>query len=76
LGGDRVKVLDRAGDGFAPWDRRPERGSFRFPASEADAAEIRPVDLAMILECIDLSSTRRRPRYALPSPTTIGVAGL
>lgn len=72
--GDRIKVLYWAGDGFALWYRRLERGTFRFPACEGDAAEIRAVDLTMILEGIDLSSTRRRPRYARPSPATTCVA--
>ena len=61
--GDRVKVLYWAGDGYALWYRRLERGSFRFPACEGDAAEIRAVDLTMILEGIDLTSTQKRPRY-------------
>jgi len=64
--GDRVKVLYWAGDGFALWYRRLERGTFRFPACEGDAAEIRAVDLSMILEGIDLSSARRRQHYARP----------
>ena len=68
--GDRVKVLYWAGDGFALWYRRLERDTFRFPACEGDAAEIRAVDLTMILEGIDLSSTRRRPRYARPPAKT------
>jgi len=59
-------VLYWAGDGFALWYRRLERGTFRFPACEGDAVEIRAVDLTMILEGIDLSSTRRRSRYIRP----------
>lgn len=65
--GDRVKILYWAGDGFALWYRRLERGTFRFPACEGDAAEIRAVDLTMILEDIDLTATRKRPRYARPT---------
>jgi transposase len=68
--GDRVKVLYWAGDGFALRYRRLERGTFRFPTCEGDAAEIRAVDLTMILEGIDLLSTRRRPRYARPPAAT------
>ena len=64
--GDRLKVLYWAGDGYALWYRRLERGTFRFPACEGDAAEIHAVDLAMILEGIDLTATRKRPRYARP----------
>ena len=68
--GDRVKVLYWAGDGFALWYRRLERGTFLFPACEGDAAEIRAVDLTMILEGIALSSARRQPRYARPPVAT------
>jgi transposase len=68
--GDRVKILYWAGDGYALWYRRLERGTFRFPACEGDAAEIRAVDLTMILEGIDLSSARRRPRYVRPPAAT------
>jgi transposase len=64
--GDRMKVLYWAGDGYALWYRRLERGTFRFPACDGDAAEIRGADLAMILDGVDLSSVRRRPRHALP----------
>ena len=68
--GDRIKVLHWAGDGFALSYRRLERGTFRFPACEGDAAEIRAVDLTMILEGINLASARRRPRYARPPAVT------
>ena len=61
--GDRLKILYWVGDDFALWYRRLERGTFRFPACEGDAVEVRSVDLAMILEGIDLSTTRRRVRY-------------
>ncbi|MDG3005869.1 IS66 family insertion sequence element accessory protein TnpB [Paludisphaera mucosa] len=73
--GDRIKVLYWAGDGFALWYRRLERGTLRFPACDGDVAEIRAIDLAMILGAMDLSSIRRRPRYARPSPATQVVVG-
>jgi transposase len=63
--GDRLKVLYWAGDGYALWYRRLERGTFRFPACGGEAVEIRAADLTMILEGIDLSRTRRQPRYQL-----------
>ncbi len=64
--GDRLKVLYWAGDGYALWYRRLERGTFRFPACDGEAAEIRVADLAMILDGVDLASVRRRPRYVRP----------
>jgi transposase len=63
--GDRLKVLYWAGDGYALWYRRLERGTFRFPACEGEAVEIRAADLTLILEGIDLSRVRRRPRFEL-----------
>jgi transposase len=63
--GDRLKVLYWAGDGYALWYRRLERGTFRFPACEGEAVEIRAADLTLILEGIDLSGVRRRPRFGL-----------
>ena len=64
--GDRLKVLYWAGDGYAAlWYRRLERGTFRFPACEGEAVEIRAADLTLILEGIDLSRVRRRPRFVL-----------
>jgi transposase len=74
--GDRIKVLYWAGDGFTLWYRRLEQGTFRFPACECYAAEIRAVDLTMILEGIGLSTTRRRPRYARPTLATAEVKSL
>ncbi|QDV34417.1 IS66 family insertion sequence element accessory protein TnpB [Tautonia plasticadhaerens] len=68
--GDRLEVLYWAGDGYALWSRRLERGTFRFPACDGDAAEIRGADLAMILDGVDLASVRRRPRDALPTAST------
>ncbi|QDV39464.1 IS66 family insertion sequence element accessory protein TnpB [Tautonia plasticadhaerens] len=64
--GDRLKILYWAGDGFALWYRRLEKGTFRFPIpSEAEATSV-PVmaaDLLMVLEGVDLNRVRRRPRY-------------
>jgi transposase len=61
--GDRLKVLYWAGDGYALWYRRLERGTFCFPPCEGDAVEVRAADLTMILEGIDVSKSRRRLRF-------------
>lgn len=65
--GDRLKILWWDRDGYALWYKRLEKGTFRFPTGDGLAAEVRSADLAMILEGIDLTSVRRRPRYTRPS---------
>ena len=44
-----------------------EAGTFRFPriAQGQSSVEIKPSELAMLLEGIDLSSVKRRPRYVV-----------
>jgi transposase len=66
-GGDRLKALLFDRDGYVIWYKRLEEGTFRFPrVSEGQlSVQIRPSELAMLLEGIDLSSVRRRPRFEL-----------
>lgn len=66
-GGDRLKVLLWEGDGYCVWYKRLEAGTFRFPriAEGQTSLEIRPSELAMLLEGIDLASVKRRPRFEL-----------
>jgi transposase len=55
------------GTGYAIWYKRLEAGTFRFPRiTEGTASvEIKPSELAMLLEGIDLASVKRRPRFQL-----------
>ena len=63
---DRVRVMYWDRNGFAMWTKRLERGRFharfslerRLTVTVLEAAE-----LALILEGIDLSGARRRPRW-------------
>ena len=66
-GGDRLKVLYFDRDGFALWYKRLEAGTFRFPRLGEGTASvpIKPSELAMLLEGIDLASVKRRPRFEL-----------
>lgn len=63
--GDRLKILYWDRDGLAIWYKRLEAGTFRFPAAtgEQTSLEIRPSDLAMLLDGVDLASVRRGKRY-------------
>jgi transposase len=64
-GGDRLKVLYWDKDGFALWYKRLEEGVFKLPKiQEANqSVELRPSELAMLLDGIDLRSVKRMKRY-------------
>jgi len=66
---DRVKILWCDTHGYAIWYKRLEKGNFRFPRPEQNAASvtISATDLAMLLDGVELSSVKRRPRYQLPA---------
>jgi transposase len=71
--GDRVKLLYWDEDGYAIWYKRLEEGSFVVPAADGKrlaAGEhgllLRPAELAMLLDGVDLSSVRRHQRYQRP----------
>ena len=61
--GDRMKVLFFASGALCLFCERLERGTFELPAGDAARVEIAPGDLGLILEGLDLSSARRRPRW-------------
>ena len=64
-GGDRLKVLYWDRDGYALWYKRLEEGTFKLPKVEPSqrSVELRPSELAMMLDGIDLRSVRRVKRY-------------
>lgn len=66
---DRVKLLYWCGDGFAIWYRRLEKGTFQTPSAAGDQMrlEMKASELSLILDGIDLTSVRRRPRYQRPA---------
>lgn len=61
--GDRLKVLFFASGGYCLFYKRLERGTFRLPEGDAEGLEIEAADLGLILEGIDLTAARRRPRW-------------
>jgi transposase len=67
---DRVKILYWGQVGFCIWYQQLQRGTFQLPAGDADdgraALEVTRSRLSLILDGIDLSSARQRPRFALP----------
>ena len=66
---DRIKLLYGDADGFALWYKRLEAGTFKFPKVDPMRAsiELRASELAMLLEGIDLTSIKRRKRFARPA---------
>lgn len=75
--GDRLKLLYWEDGGLAIWYKRLEEGTFEFPRPGADRAQvgahglvIRPAELAMLLDGIDLAHVKRRKRYQRPQPAT------
>lgn len=71
---DRLKILYWDSDGYAIWYKRLEEGTFRLPAPKVDATknrasmgasvELKASELAMLLAGIDLTSIKRRKRFA------------
>jgi len=73
--GDRLKLLYWDSDGLAIWYKRREEGSSRFRLRTNSVSEwaiigfvIRPAELAMLLDGIDLAHIKRRKRYQRPRP--------
>lgn len=59
-----LKLLYWDADGYAIWYKRLEQGTFRIPPPTAEGrVELTAAKLAMILEGIDITNTRRRKRY-------------
>jgi transposase len=75
--GDRVKLLYWDQDGLAIWYKRLEAGTFVLPLADGQRGQVgdhglvlRPAELAMLLDGVDLSTVQRQPRYQPASPRT------
>jgi transposase len=73
--GDRLKLLYWDNDGLAIWYKRLEEGTFLFPSPDEQRTKvgahgllIRPAELAMLLDGIELAGAKRRQRYQRPTP--------
>jgi len=66
---DRVKILYWGQSGFCIWYQQLEKGTYQIPSptalDEQDTLEVTRSQLSLILEGIDLTSVRQRPRFRL-----------
>ena len=62
---ERLKILTWDRDGYVLWYKRQEAGVFKLPRVEqgARSVELRPSELAMMLDGIDMTKLKRTPRY-------------
>ena len=62
---ERLKVLTWDRDGYVLWYKRLEQGVFQLPrlSPGTRSVELRPSELAMILDGIDMTKLKRVPRY-------------
>lgn len=75
--GDRVKLLWWNDDGYALWYKRLEQGTFPWPVADGARTPVgqhglvlRPAELAMLLDGIELTNVQRRQRYQRPTAQT------
>ena len=64
---DRLKLLHWDRDGLVIWMKRLEQGTFQRPpsATNSDQVVMDATDLALLLSGIELTSVKRRKRYAV-----------
>ena len=74
IGGDRLKLLYWDADGLAIWYKRLEEGTFVLPVADGQRAQVgehglvlRPAELAMLLDGVDLNHIKRHQRYQRPA---------
>lgn len=66
---DQVRILFWDRSGYVLWAKRLERGRFRLPEQwtrSGSHAQIESAELSLCLEGIDLTHTKRRPRWTPP----------
>ena len=72
--GDRIKLLFWDEDGYMLCYKRLEEGTFVLPAADgkrvavgAHGLVLRPAELAMLLDGVDLAHVKRQKRYQRPT---------
>lgn len=69
---NRIKLLYWDRDGLAIWQKRLERGTFIAPQRAADQVSVTlsPAELALLLDGLEVITTRRSVRYQRPALQT------
>lgn len=66
---DRIKILYWGQTGYCIWYQQLQQGTYQLPplenADDRAALEVTRSQLSLILDGIDLSSARQRPRFQL-----------
>lgn len=66
---DRIKILYWGQTGFCIWYQQLQKGTYQIPEHDSlkdqDVLPVTRSQLSLILDGIDLSSVRRRPRFQL-----------
>ena len=66
---DRIKILYWGQVGYCIWYQQLQKGTYQLPswdqADDQAAREVTRAQLSLILDGIDLSSVRQRPRFQL-----------
>ena len=70
---DRIKLLYWGNTGFCIWYQQLQTGTYQLPChdvpDEQSAVEVTRSQLSMILDGIDLTSAKQRPRFQLDRKT-------
>jgi len=76
--GDRIKLLFWDEDGYMLCYKRLEEGTFVLPAADGKRAEagayglvLRPAELAMLLDGVDVANVKRHKRYRRPASASM-----
>jgi transposase len=72
---DRIKLIHWDRDGLAIWMKRLERGTFQRPPGTPRGVQVEmdATDLSLLLSGIELTSVKRRRRYAFDATKSVAV---
>jgi len=57
-----VKILYWQGNGFCLWQKRLEKGRFRWPSSTSDVLSLTARELSWLLEGLEINQAKAHPK--------------